>query len=92
MDRRTFLSAAIAATLMLGVPLTGFSAHDEKKETVKGTVTDIKTTEVELTVKDEKGNETKVRTKETSAFKTGDNVVIKDGKVSKQIKPISGGY
>jgi flagellar hook assembly protein FlgD len=86
------LSAAIAATLMLGAPLIGFSAHEESKDTIKGTVTDIKTTEVELTVKDEKGKETKVRTKDTSAFKTGDHVVIKDGKVSKQVKPISGGY
>lgn len=92
MDRRTFLAAALAATLMLGMPLVGFSAHEESKDTVKGMVTDIKTTEVELTVKDEKGKETKVRTKETSAFKAGDNVVIKDGKVSKQVKPISGGY
>lgn len=92
MDRRTFLSAAIAAALILGIPLAGFSAHDEKKEAVKGIVTDVKATEVELTVRDEKGNETKVRTKETSTFKAGDNVVIKDGKVSKQIKPISGGY
>ncbi len=92
MDRRTLLSAAIAATLMLGVPLVGFSAHEEGKDAIKGTVTDIKTTEVELTVKDDKGKETKIRTKDASAFKAGDHVVIRDGKVSKEVKPISGGY
>ncbi len=58
---------------------------------VKGAVTGIKVVEIELTVKDDKGKETKVRTGDTS-FKSGDHVVIRDGKVSKEVRPITGGY
>lgn len=76
---------------ILGVAGFGNAAHD-LKGSFKGTVTEIKAVEVELTVKDEKGNETKIKTKDASSFKTGDRVVIIDGKVSKEVKPISGGY
>ena len=65
---------------------------EEKAAVVKGTVTETKIVEVELTVKDDTGKETKVRTKDTTAFKLGDRVVIKDGKVTKEVKPITGGY
>ena len=75
--------------LMAGV---GFSIHEERKGEVKGTVTEIKIVEVELTVRDDKGTETKVRTKDAAVFKLGDRVVIKGDKVAKEVKPITGGY
>jgi len=69
---------------------TGFSVHEEKG-TVKGTVTEVKIVEVELTVKDAKGKVMKVKTTNTS-YKLGDSVIVKGGKVSKEVKPITGGY
>lgn len=82
------LSAALA--FVLGSAGAGFSDHAAKDMT--GTVTKIEVTEVELTVKDDKGKETKVKAKDPAAFKAGDRVVVKDGKVIKEVKPITGGY
>ncbi len=82
------LAAMIFAFIAAG---SGFAAHEEKG-TAKGTITEIKIIEVELTVKDAKGKEMKVKTKDPALFKLGDSVVIKDGKVSKEVKPITGGY
>lgn len=89
-------ASAIAVSIMAAVFLfstagISFSAHEDVKGTVKGTVTEIKIVEVELTVKDDKGKETKVKTKDTG-LKLGDRIVIKDGKASKEVKPITGGY
>ncbi len=83
----------VTALLVLGTAVKGLTTHVEEKGTVKGTITDVKTVEVELTVKDDKGNEVTVRTsKDADTFKTGDKVVIKDGKVAKEVKPLTGGY
>ena len=67
-----------------------FSAHKDEA-TVKGIVTKIEISELEITVKDEKGAEKKVKTKDAS-FKAGDRVIIKDGKLMPEVKPITGGY
>lgn len=92
MKNKSFIILLIAVALMIGSAGIGFSAHVEEKGIVKGTVSETKVVEVELTVKDDTGKETKVRTKDTTAFKLGDRVVIKDGKVTKEVKPITGGY
>jgi len=89
-------TSAIAVSIMAAVFLfstagISFSAQEDVKGTVKGTVTAIKIVEVELTVKDDKGKETKVKTKDTG-LALGDRIVIKDGKASKEVKPITGGY
>ena len=68
------------------------SVHVEDKGVVKGTVTEIEVIEVELTVKDEKGKETKIKIKDISDIKVGDSVTIKDGKIKKAVKPITVGY
>ncbi len=92
MKMKIFALSLVVPLFILGTAVKGLPTHVEEKGTVKGTVTDIKAVEVELTVKDEKGKETKVRTKDPSAFKLGDHVVIKSGKVMKEVKPITGGY
>ena len=92
MKNKSFIVLLISAVLIIGAAGVGFSAHEEEKGVVKGTVTDIKAVEVELTVRDDQGKESKVSTKDTGAFKLGDHVVIKDGKVTKEVKPITGGY
>ena len=90
---RTFLMVVIVAAFVLGVAGTGYTEHDHKSMgTVKGTITETKVIEVEVTVKDDKGKEMKVRTKDTGAFNLGDRVVIQNGKLSKEVKPITGGY
>lgn len=72
---------------------TAFSAHQEEKAAPKGTVTKIVTTEYEVTIKDDKGKETKVKAKDISDVKVGDSVIVtKEGKVKKAVKPITGGY
>ena len=68
------------------------AAHKEEKGTVKGMVTKIEPSEYEVTVKDEKGKETKVTVKDAAGLKVGGNVVIKDGKVMPAVKPKTGGY
>ncbi len=92
MKNKGLIILLIAVALMIGSAGVGFSSHVEEKGVVKGTVTETKIVEVELTVKDDKGKESKVRTKDTAAFKLGDRVVIKDGKVTKEVRPITGGY
>jgi len=92
MKMKIFPVFLIVMLFVFGTAVKGLSTHVEEKGTVKGTVTDIKAVEVELTVKDERGKETKVRTKDPSVFRLGDRVVIKDGKVMKEVKPITGGY
>jgi hypothetical protein len=92
MEMKIFPVFLIVTLFVFGTAVKSLSTHEEEKGTVKGTVTDIKAVEVELTVKDERGKETKVRTKDPSAFKLADRVVIKNGKVMKEVKPITGGY
>ena len=70
----------------------GFSAHKEEKGVAQGTLIKVEATEYELTIKDDKGKETKVKVKDAGGFKVGDSVVVKDGKVTKAVKPVSGGY
>ncbi|MDH5768494.1 MAG: hypothetical protein OEZ31_05995 [Nitrospirota bacterium] len=65
----------IALVFTLSVVGPGFS------EEVTGTVTKI-----EITVKDDKGKETKLKVEDTTRrIEVGDNVVVKDGKV-KQVE------
>lgn len=92
MKNKSFIILLIAVALMIGVAGVGFSSHVQEKGVVKGKVTEVKIVEIELTVRDDKGKESKVRTKDEAAFKLGDRVVIKDGKVTKEVKPITGGY
>ena len=92
MKNKTLFVLLIVFSFTIVTAGVGFSVHVEGKGEVKGTVTEIKIVEVELTVKDDKGTETKVKTKDTAAFKLGDRVVIKDAKVAKEVKPITGGY
>jgi outer membrane lipoprotein SlyB len=93
MKVKSFLVVLIAAAFVLGIAGTVFPEHyHQSMGTVKGTVTETKVTEVEVTIKDDKGKEIQIRTKDTGAFKLGDRVVIQDGKISKEVKPITGGY
>lgn len=92
MKNKTLFVLLIVFSCLILMAGVGFSVHVEPKGEVKGTVTGIKMVEVELTVRDDKGTETKVNTKDTAAFKLGDRVVIKDAKVTKEVKPITGGY
>ena len=82
----------LTVAFIIGTAGNALSTHVEEKGTIKGTVTEIKAVEVELTVRDEKGKETKVSTKDPSAYKIGDRVVIKGGKVLKEVRPATGGY
>ena len=91
MKNKSFILLLIAVSLILGAAGVGFSSHVGEKGVVKGIVTETKVVEVELSVKDDKGKETKVRTGDAT-FKPGDRVVIKDGKVTKEVKPLTGGY
>ena len=93
MNMKIFPVLFVIVLLVLGTAVKSLAMHAEEKGTIKGTITDIKIVEVELTVKDDMGNVTTVRTaKDADTFKTGDRVVIKDGKVSKEVKPLTGGY
>jgi len=92
MKNKSFIILLITVVFMIGVAGVGFSSHEEEKGVVKGTITETKIVEIELTVRDDKGKESKVVTKDAAAFKLGDRVVIKDGKVTKEVKPIAGGY
>jgi len=79
--------------LLMSFPATVFAAHQEEKAAPKGTVTNIVASEYEVTIKDDKGKETKVKVKEISDVKVGDRVIVtKEGKVKKEVKPKTGGY
>lgn len=69
-----------------------YSAHPEEKAAAKGTVTKIEISEYEVTIKDDKGAETKNKVKDISDIKVGDIVIIKEGKINKAVKPVTGGY
>jgi ABC-type enterochelin transport system substrate-binding protein len=86
--------AAMAACLVLLVsfPATGFAAHQVEKAAPKGTVTKITVSEYEVTIKDEKGKETKVKVKEISDVVVGDSVIVTNGALKKAVKPKTGGY
>ncbi|MBI4689651.1 MAG: hypothetical protein HY754_05240 [Nitrospirae bacterium] len=90
MKKKITISLFVIIVFVFGIAGIGLTIHEEKG-TIRGTVTEIKIIEIELTVKDDKGKETKVKSKD-GAFKPGDHVIIKDGKVSKEVKPITGGY
>jgi outer membrane lipoprotein SlyB len=93
MKMKTFFVVLIAAAFVFGVTGTGFPEHDHKAMgAVKGTVTETKVVEIELTVRDDKGKDTKIRTKDTGTFQLGDRVVIQNGNITKEVKPITGGY
>lgn len=91
MKERTSFLLVLAVILLVCLAGNGLATHEQEKGTVGGVITAVKMVEIELTVKDDKGKETKVRTSDTS-LKVGDRVIIKDGKVSKEVKPITGGY
>lgn len=83
----------LSLVLLIGFPVAGFSAHQAEKAAPKGRVTKIEVSEYEVTVKDDKGNETKVKAKDVSDVKVGDSVIVtKDGKVKKAVMPKTGGY
>lgn len=90
MREMVFFSILIILLFTVSIAGTGFSGHVPTD--TKGVVTRIEVVEVELTVKDDRGKETRARVKDPSAFAVGDRVVIKDGKVSKEVRPITGGY
>ncbi len=91
MKTKTTVITLITLAFLFSLVLAAFSAHEAEKGMAKGTITKIEPTEYEITVKDDKGKETKVKSKDTS-LRVGDSVVVKGNKVSKEVKPITGGY
>lgn len=91
MKRRGFSALLVAAVFVVCAAGVGLASHEEEKGAVKGTVTGVKIVEIEISVKDDRGKETKVKTGDTT-FQLGDRVFIKDGKVSREVKPKTGGY
>lgn len=92
MRRKMFVMVCMMVAVALSGAGTGFSGHKEETGTVKGTVTRIEATEYEITLKDDKGRETKAKVRDISDVKVGDTAVIGDGKARKAVTPISGGY
>jgi hypothetical protein len=92
MTTKAILTLFIALATTLSIASEGFSGHEEEKGAVKGTVTRIEATEYLITVKDDKGKETKVKVKDAAGVKVGEGIVVKDGKVAKEVKPKAGGY
>jgi len=94
--RMTYMKTVIVVmslVLLVCFPAMGFAAHQEEKAASKGIVTKIAVTEYEVTLKDDKGKETKVKVKEISDVKVGDGVIVtKEGKIRKEVKPKTGGY
>lgn len=86
------LALFVVVAFTFSIAGVSYSSHQEEKGVIKGTVTKIEVTEYELTVKDNNSQETKVKVKGAPEFKVGDNVVVKDGKATKAVKPITGGY
>ena len=92
MKIKKVLALFVIVAFTLSVAGISYSSHQEEKGVIKGTVTKIEVTEYELTVKDNKGQTTKVKVKGVSEFKVGDNIIVKDGKATKAVKPLTGGY
>ncbi len=92
MKMRTFFVFFTAMVFAIAAAGTSFSSHKEEKGTVQGSVIKIEAIEYEMTVKDDKGKETKTRVKDIADIKVGDSVIIRDGKASKAVKPRTGGY
>jgi hypothetical protein len=92
MKIRNVLALFVVMAFTFTVAGISYSSHKEEKGVIKGTITKVEVTEYELTVKDNKGQETKVKGKGAPEFKVGDNVVVKDGKATKAVKPLTGGY
>lgn len=88
---RTVVTFLLVLILTIGISGVGYSGHKEEKG-VKGTITRIEPSEYEVTVKDDKGKETKVTVKDASGLKVGESVVVRDGKVMPAVKPKTGGY
>ncbi len=89
---KKILFLCISALLISGAAVIGFAAHETGKGEMKGTITKIEIAEYEVTVKDDQGKETKARIKDSTGLKVGDSVIVKEGKVKKAVKPITGGY
>jgi hypothetical protein len=92
MTAKKILFTFVALVISLSFTGAGFSGHKEEKGEVKGMVTKIEATEYEVTVKDDKGKEIRVKVKDIAGLKVGENVVVKDGKVAPAVKPKTGGY
>ena len=82
----------VALVISLSFAGVSFSGHKEEKGEVKGMVTKIEVAEYMVTVKDDKGKETKIKVKDAAGLKVGESVVVKDGKVAPAVKPKTGGY
>jgi hypothetical protein len=92
MTAKKLFLMVVAVAIALSLADVGFSGHKEEKGEVKGTVTKIEAAEYVVTVKDDKGKETKVKVKDAVGVKVGESVVIRDGKVAPAVKPKTGGY
>ncbi len=86
---KTFLALATAVFLF---GATAYPMHVDVKGPVKGKITKVEVAEYEITVKDAKGVETKIRTKSLNDFTVGDDVVIQEGEMKKAVKPVTGVY
>jgi hypothetical protein len=71
---------------------SGMAFGDHPQTDIKGTVAKIAAIEYEVTLKDDKGKETKVKVKDIGEIKVGDSVVVSGGKIKKAVKPVTGGY
>lgn len=81
---------SIVFTVILSFSGMVFADHPETD--IKGTVVKISAVEYEITLKDNKGKETKVKVKDIGDIKVGDSAVVHSGKIKKAVKPITGGY
>lgn len=91
MIRRLVMFLMIFTAILFSATVA-LSVHEPIKGTITGTITKIEPIEYEVTVKDEKGKEVKIKVKDLAGTKVGDSVVIQDGKMKKAVKPITGGY
>lgn len=89
---RTVLALLTVIVFTFAAAGVGYSTHKDEKGTIKGTITKIEPSEYEITVKDDKGKEMKVKVKDAAGLKVGEGVVIKDGKAMPAVKPKTGGY
>lgn len=90
MKRKMFFILFIPVVITL--IFAGYGITAQAQPEVKGTVMKIEAIEYEITLKDNKSKETKVKVKDTGSVKVGDSIIVKDGKAKKAVKPISGGY